>query len=843
MINAEVIPDEHQSTTTRTVSQTLPSSALCYNGIRVIPCTRPPVNPLPKKLHFPPLRVNHNANAIANVPQPSRIEVSSPPSPSRQKSASTSPTLPPTVFQTPPPRQLVLTSPPTPPPPPPCETDATRPLPSHSGPPHASSSIRSCISSSTYYYSSTTTTNIPSISHFHEQRPGSPLQSLFDHTSIRILRDISHLQTSCYAVLHNERREKEVMRVKMMRMKRERDLAWERLRGVNVVAQNTHARQSLKRHRSDGDVDDMMVSMVSMAGTGGLPTPPLSSDINKPSTLTSVPNHGANALEIDGAGVGVDDSSDLDLDLDPDKYTLNYPSPSPYPYPNSNSYFSQHQHSPHNTNTSSNSPPPPPISGRRLFFDTSPSSSNLSNPTPAPASHPHPHTHTHDLSSPIHLDSETSAKAKKRGPRPLTADVLSRDPDNHEEYLRQRRGVKRRRVVVGSESETEMEREMESSMSPVPFGFSSAQSSDKSSSGSGSGSGDDTLVNDSERQRTHSPYLSTSSKEEDIISRILSPPHLTTTLALLATTLPGLPGGCDSAAGRPLSPGYSSDSDCSGLSERDMDLESESESESDAESVEVPLSLPLSSSSSMTKVDDRSGGRARICAGDEGSDKAKGFELVTKEVSVRQRMASEKEEEENVKVDVRGGILPSTSTTLSRKSPLQSRSSVSISRIRASTSNSVSTSTSTPVPPAASSGPTRPPKTPSPDPDPSPKQTPSILKGLPKLDLKDLGQMFVQEGDRIHCRLCPRSESGSGFGSRSPPNLLNTPSSSFTPTPASTPNLDAMIQHCTHSHPKAYSDVSGLSLDQVYMLRSVLGERSSGASASFGSERKGPKEV
>ncbi|THU78341.1 hypothetical protein K435DRAFT_811636 [Dendrothele bispora CBS 962.96] len=111
MINAEVIPYEHQSTTTRTVSQTLPSSALCYNGIRVIPCTRPPVNPLPKEPHFPPLRVNHNANAIYNAAQTSRIEVSSPPNTSRQKSTSTSPTLPPTVFQTPPPRQ----APPTPP--------------------------------------------------------------------------------------------------------------------------------------------------------------------------------------------------------------------------------------------------------------------------------------------------------------------------------------------------------------------------------------------------------------------------------------------------------------------------------------------------------------------------------------------------------------------------------------------------------------------------------------------------------------------------------------------------------------------------------------------------------
>ncbi|THU78338.1 hypothetical protein K435DRAFT_876734 [Dendrothele bispora CBS 962.96] len=837
MINAEVIPDEHQSTTTRTVLQTLPSSALCYNGIRVIPCTRPPVNPLPKKLHFPPLRINHNANAIANVPQPSRIEVSSPPTTSRQKSTSTSPTLPPTVFQTPPPRQVILTSPPTPPPHhtvKPTRHVRYRPTPVHHIHPHPYAHA--------YHHQRTTTRpqqqqqlsplSPMSTNNFapHGQGQsyalstnpspspspgsGSPLQSLFDHTSIRILRDISHLQTSCYAVLHNERREKEVMRVKMMRMKRERDLAFERLgvvKGlgsrqqlpVDVVAQNN--RQSLKRHWSDGDVDDMMVSMTMAAG---LPTPPLTSDINEPPTST----HGASALEIDSMGVGVDDSSDLDLD----KYTLSYP------YPNFYSYFSQH--SPHNnTNTSSSSsPPPPPISGRRLFFDTC-TSSHL-NPTPAS----HPHVHTHDLCSPIHLDSKTySAKAKKRGPRPLTTNVLSRDPDNHEEYSRQRRGVKRRRIdiVVESGSTSTFEMEMEGSMSPgpVPFGLSSAQSSSgsesdnlKSNNGSGSGSGEDTLVNvhsDLERRRTHT--RSPSSKEEEvpvsITPRILSPPHLTTTTAALLATTP--PGGCDSAAGRPLS-GYSSDLDsgsdpgCSGLGERDMDLESESES--DAESVEVPLALTLSSSYSMTKLDgDRSG---------------------------RQRTASEKKEDENVNVTRE---TPSTSTTSWSKSPLQSVSSISISRTLASTSTSTPTPTLASASSAPSSGTTQTPKTPSPS--PSPKETSSsILKSLPKLDLKDLGQMFVQEGDRIHCRLCPRSES------RSPPNSITAPSSSFTPTPANTPNLDAMIQHCTHSHPKAYSDVSGLSLDQVYMLRSVLSERSTSASASASlslSSGKRPKEV
>ncbi|THU82820.1 hypothetical protein K435DRAFT_971829 [Dendrothele bispora CBS 962.96] len=757
------------------------------------------------------------------------------------------PTLPPTVFQTPPPRQLVLTSPPTPPPPhhphhhtvgvavaaKPTRHVRYRPTPVHHMHPHPYAhayhhqrtttrpqqqqiSPLSPISTNNNFAAPIATVQGQPLS-TNPSGPGSPLQSLFDHTSIRILRDISHLQTSCYAVLHNERREKEVMRVKMMRMKRERDLAWERLRGVkglpestgrplvNVVAQNTHARQSLKRHRSDGDVDDMMVSM-----TAGLPTPPLSSDINKPPIST----HGASALEIDSTGV--DDSLDMDLDLD--RYTLSYPSP----YPNSYCNIS-----------SPSSPPPPPISGRRLFFDTSPSSNLSHNPTPTSLASSH--AHPHDLSSPIHL---ASAKAKKkRGPcpLPLTADVLSHDPDNHEEYLRQRRGAKRRRIVIESETESSM------SPVPVPFEFSNAQSSDKSSNGSGSGSGEDTLVDDHERRRTSSPspspYLSTSSKKEDAItSRILrvsphiSPPHLTTTAAaLLATTLPGLPGGCcDSAAGR--SSGYSSDSDCSGLGERDMDLESESDSDSDAESVEVPLALTLSSSYSMTKVDDdRSGRRTRVRAGGGSGDNVKGFELVrVKEAHVRHGQSTapssfslEKEEGEE-----------RTSNTSSRKSPLQSVSSISISRTLTSTSTLTSTPTPTPAlapAPTSSSGPTQTPKTPSPSPNPK-ETSSSILKGLPKLDLKDLGQMFVQEGDRIHCRLCPRSESRSR--SRSPPNA---PSSSFPPTPANTPNLDAMIQHCTHSHPKAYSDVSGLSLDQVYMLRSVLGERSASASASLSS--------
>ncbi|THU87328.1 hypothetical protein K435DRAFT_867389 [Dendrothele bispora CBS 962.96] len=125
-----------------------------------------------------------------------------------------------------------------------------------------------------------------------------------------------------------------------------------------------------------------------MTTAAGLPTPPLSSDINRTSTLTSTSSLGASALDIDG--VGVDDSSDLDLE----RYTLTYPY--------SNSYFSQH--SPINSNSSSSSPPPPPISGHRLFFDTC-TSSNL-NHTPTPAS-----SHAHDLSSPIRLDPETSAKA------------------------------------------------------------------------------------------------------------------------------------------------------------------------------------------------------------------------------------------------------------------------------------------------------------------------------------------------------------------------------------------------------------------------------------------------
>ncbi|THU87327.1 hypothetical protein K435DRAFT_969935, partial [Dendrothele bispora CBS 962.96] len=181
-------------------------------------CTSPPVNPLRKKLHFPPLRVNHNANAIANAPQPSRIEVSSPPSTSQQKSASTEPTLPPCRLPNPTTTSSRLNR---------LHPLLTTPLPRNRRDTYAPVLLQS-ITPHPYahaYHQHTrpqqlsilspiSTNNFAPIATVQGQSlstgpsPGCPLQSLFDHTCFCILRDISHLQTSFYAVLHNERREK-----------------------------------------------------------------------------------------------------------------------------------------------------------------------------------------------------------------------------------------------------------------------------------------------------------------------------------------------------------------------------------------------------------------------------------------------------------------------------------------------------------------------------------------------------------------------------------------------------------------------------------------------------------
>lgn len=48
----------------------------------------------------------------------------------------------------------------------------------------------------------------------------------------------------------------------------------------------------------------------------------------------------------------------------------------------------------------------------------------------------------------------------------------------------------------------------------------------------------------------------------------------------------------------------------------------------------------------------------------------------------------------------------------------------------------------------------------------------------------------------------------------------------FAPLDAKRPNLDIMVEHCTNEHPRAYSDVSGLSLEQIRVLKAVISEKS-----------------
>ncbi|KAK7438864.1 hypothetical protein VKT23_017790 [Stygiomarasmius scandens] len=608
MNNGTVTSDERGST----ITPPFPST-LCYNGIRVVPCARPAINPLPKKPHFGQLRINHNASNISSVPHiPSQTST---PGISQPNSTTTSPQLPPanvsTNFQTPQ-RQSCITSTGSPP------NAITCPPLTVPGAPQPARCRRAMVQYPHPY----------AHAYQHHKRarlaPSSPvptfeptqsshlssLHSLLDQAYFRILRDISQFQSSCYAVLHNERRQKELFKEQMLAVKQERDCAVQQLRVTELENQRLAAtpkdrsRQNLKRHRSDTDIE----------ACSALPTPGSSTD--KPASPCA--------------------RSQCEEDHELEDLMLSYPTFE------SDSYFPQ--------GTRPLSPPPPPISGRRLFFTTSSRSSS-------PPS-------CHDLCSPIHLEPDA-------GPRNAhsLADVISHDPNNHEEYLR-RRQSKRRRIESPGQS-------------------------DKSESG-------ETLVDHHER-RTSSPASPRVQQVHPVSSGRT-----------------GTPSGSDN------------------LGECDMDLESDS----DIESVDVPLAVTFKSSTTH----------------DNGKFP-----------------------------DSRRVHSPTTSS----RSSLRSKTSASIS--------------STP-------------------PSSAPNLTPirqKSIENFPKLNLKDLGKMFIQEEDRIYCRLCPRPGSQIRIESET-----HESATSFAPLDAARPNLDTMVMHCTHEHPKAYSDVSGLSLEQVYVLKAVINEKS-----------------
>ncbi|KAK1224244.1 hypothetical protein PQX77_012866 [Marasmius sp. AFHP31] len=86
----------------------------------------------------------------------------------------------------------------------------------------------------------------------------SPLKVLFDNTCRGIYSELSYLQSSCTTIINRERKEKEVLRAHYFQMRRERDVARERLQALEQAScpspgSPTPARQSptpMKRERN-----------------------------------------------------------------------------------------------------------------------------------------------------------------------------------------------------------------------------------------------------------------------------------------------------------------------------------------------------------------------------------------------------------------------------------------------------------------------------------------------------------------------------------------------------------------------------------------------------------------
>ncbi|KAJ3992220.1 hypothetical protein F5050DRAFT_972716 [Lentinula boryana] len=94
---------------------------------------------------------------------------------------------------------------------------------------------------------------------------------------------------------------------------------------------------------------------------------------------------------------------------------------------------------------------------------------------------------------------------------------------------------------------------------------------------------------------------------------------------------------------------------------------------------------------------------------------------------------------------------------------------------------------------------------------------------LPRLNLKDLNHMYFSYNGIIYCRACCSRKPGTRWRCSSPLPLMD----------ARQLDLDVLMNHCTSQHPVAYSDVAGLTLDQVFRLQSLLKANvSSGKTAS-----------
>ncbi|KAE9407798.1 hypothetical protein BT96DRAFT_84758 [Gymnopus androsaceus JB14] len=87
-----------------------------------------------------------------------------------------------------------------------------------------------------------------------------------------------------------------------------------------------------------------------------------------------------------------------------------------------------------------------------------------------------------------------------------------------------------------------------------------------------------------------------------------------------------------------------------------------------------------------------------------------------------------------------------------------------------------------------------------PDTDISP--APSTLE-IPRLNLHDLNYMYFKHNSCYYCRVC----------------CLLTPGAHWRPLP---PDLDILVNHCTSDHPETYSQVAGLTLQQVIQLQMLL---------------------
>ncbi|KAJ3785809.1 hypothetical protein GGU10DRAFT_353749 [Lentinula aff. detonsa] len=94
---------------------------------------------------------------------------------------------------------------------------------------------------------------------------------------------------------------------------------------------------------------------------------------------------------------------------------------------------------------------------------------------------------------------------------------------------------------------------------------------------------------------------------------------------------------------------------------------------------------------------------------------------------------------------------------------------------------------------------------------------------LPRLNLRDLNRMYFNYSGIIYCRACCSRKPGTRWRCSSPLPLMD----------ARQLDLDVLMNHCTSQHPVAYSDVAGLTLDQVFRLQNLLKANvSSGKTAS-----------